>query len=30
MKRLFDIAVSGTALVLLSPVIVTSEVLIKK
>ncbi|MCH4985080.1 sugar transferase [Macrococcoides goetzii] len=30
MKRLFDIAVSGTALVLLSPVIVTSAVLIKK
>lgn len=30
MKRLFDIAVSGTALVLLSPVIVTSTVLIKK
>lgn len=30
MKRLFDIAVSGTALVLLSPVIVTSAVLIKE
>ncbi|TDL39256.1 sugar transferase [Macrococcoides bohemicum] len=30
MKRLFDIAVSGTALVLISPVIVTSAVLIKK
>ncbi|WP_414043544.1 sugar transferase [Macrococcus sp. EM39E] len=30
MKRLFDIAVSGTALLLLSPVIVTSAVLIKK
>lgn len=30
MKRLFDVAVSGTALVLLSPVIVTSAVLIKK
>lgn len=30
MKRLFDIAVSGTALVLLSPVIVTSAVLITK
>lgn len=30
MKRLFDIAVSGTALVILSPVLLTSAIMIKK